>query len=100
MTPFEVIGGKGYSEIALVMSAPAVGAGEPMPVTVVINGRVTHLTVPVGWAVYSFPIFTSDTEFDITIESPTRDLGILQPDSPDKRKLGVGLDKIFLASTP
>lgn len=82
--------------VTLVMSAPAVGTGEAMPVTVTINGRANSLSVPVGWAGYSFPLPDNSDHINITIESPTRDLAILQPDSPDKRKLGVGLDRVTL----
>jgi hypothetical protein len=86
--------------VVLRMSAPAIGSPEPMPVTVTINGIEKSLTVPVGWTNYSFPLpSASDTPVDITIESPIRDLSVLQPGSPDKRKLGVGLDKVTFSST-
>ncbi|HST03213.1 MAG TPA: hypothetical protein VLQ48_00580 [Chloroflexia bacterium] len=83
--------------ITLRMSAPAVGASNPMQVVVTVNGQHTTLTVPVGWADYVVPVAhsaPSDT-LDITIESPTRDLSVLQPNSADKRKLGVGIDKVY-----
>jgi hypothetical protein len=82
--------------ITLRMSAPAVGASDPMQVVVTVNGQPTTLTVPVGWAEYavSGPALPSNT-INITIESPTRDLGVLQPNSADKRKLGVGIDKVY-----
>jgi hypothetical protein len=82
--------------ITLRMSAPAVGASEPMDVVVTVNGKVTTLTIPVGWADYTIatPGLAPETTTDITIESPTRDLATLQPSSADKRKLGVGVDEV------
>lgn len=88
----------GPSTLTLVMSAPAVGAGDPMPVVVTIDGKSTPLTVPVGWQNYDFEVNPGSSFVNITIESPTRDLALLQPDSPDKRKLGVGVDKVLLTS--
>jgi hypothetical protein len=84
--------------ITLRMSAPAVGASDPMQVVVTVNGEHTTLSVPVGWADYTVPVtqIAPSANLDVTIESPTRDLAVLQPNSTDKRKLGVGLDKVSL----
>ncbi|MGA7733611.1 MAG: hypothetical protein WCD37_20305 [Chloroflexia bacterium] len=91
--------------ISLRMSAPAVGRADPMLVTITINGIPTTLNVPVGWADYTIrlpephpPVWAVESTLNITIESPIRDLSILQPNSPDKRKLGVGLDRVTLAT--
>lgn len=84
--------------ITLRMSAPAVEASEPMDVVVTVNGKATTLLVPVGWADYTIaaPGLASASRLDITIESSTRDLAVLQPNLADKRKLGVGVDMVAL----
>ena len=86
--------------IILRMSAPAAGPATPMPVSITIDGALTNLNVPIGWADYTVRLprpYPPGSILDITIQSPTRDLSVLQPDSPDKRKLGVGLDLIILS---
>jgi hypothetical protein len=100
LMPFKPADAGAPNAITLRMSAPAVGASEPMDVVVTVNGKATTLTVPVGWADYTVaaPELTLDTWLDVIIESPTRDLAVLQPNSADKRKLGVGLDTVRLIS--
>lgn len=91
------------TSLTLRMSAPGIGPNEPMPVVVTVEGNSTSLDIPAGWTDYSFPIPSPPTPgstLNVTLQSPTRDLAIFQPDSPDKRKLGVGLDSITLNTSP
>jgi hypothetical protein len=99
LSPRAASDGAAPATLVLRMSAPAVGPSEPMPVTVTINGISETIQVGVGWVDYSFPVsLISDSPLEVTIESPTRDLSVLQPEGTDKRKLGVGLDRVTLGT--
>ncbi len=88
--------------VTLRMSAPAVGPSEPMLVTINVDGVSSEFTVPVGWTDYTVPLPATPSPgsmINITLQSPTRDLSILQPGSNDTRKLGVGLDWVTLSTS-
>jgi hypothetical protein len=87
--------------LTLRMSAPAVGAADPMPVTLSIDGRESlTLQVPVGWTDYPFdlPATTNSETIWVQITSPTRNPSLLVSDSSDPRELGVGLDSVTLST--
>jgi hypothetical protein len=91
------------SKLTLRMSAPAIGAGEPLPVTVSIDGgQPVTLDVPVGWADYTFDVPRSaigdQGTIWVQISSPIRNPSLLEEGSSDRRELGVGLDTVMFST--
>jgi hypothetical protein len=90
-----------YNSVTLHLSAPAVGPGEPMQVSISVDGGFpTALTVPSGWQDYRVPLPPGDGApgkmvlLDIT--SPVRVPSQFQSGSQDNRTLGVGIDRVTL----
>ena len=102
-----IAAGRTPTKITLRMSAPAVGASEPMPVTIWLDGgQPIQLEVPVGWADYTIDTPGGGSESSsprtlwLHIASPTRTPSLLEPGSRDDRSLGVGLDSVTLVGQP
>ena len=79
------------------------GPPAPMPVSISVNGGPpTLLPVPSGWADYSVPLLPGAGEpgktVTLTITSPTRSPAQYQPNSPDTRNLGVGVERVSLSN--
>jgi hypothetical protein len=95
--------GQSYNAATLRLSAPGIGPPAPMPVSISVNGGPpTLLPVPSGWADYSVPLLPGAGEpgktVTLTITSPTRSPAQYQPNSPDTRNLGVGVERVSLSN--